>query len=74
MKPFCRFILHEETEAKINEEQQITEKQGTCIICGTIALLLTIRVVTLVTILLLRNFTYLISQIVFILLFLENKI
>ena len=63
MKPFCRFILHGETEVKINEQQQITEKQETSIIYGTIALLLTVRVVTLITFLLLRNFTYLISQI-----------
>lgn len=35
---------------KINEQQKITEKQEISIICGTIVLLLTVRIVTLVTV------------------------
>ena len=41
MKLFCRLILHGKRQGgKINEQQQITEKQETSIICGNIALLL----------------------------------
>lgn len=42
MKLFRRLILHRKRQGgKINEQQQITEKQETSITCRTIALLLT---------------------------------